>query len=67
MSALCWYSAAEHRPRMSSCPAGCTGDTTHAERQGDGEQRFYCIEHALWRARDVGRQRVRTLRVGERP
>jgi hypothetical protein len=50
---------------MSSCPASCAGEVTHAERQGDGVQRFYCSGHALWRTQDVGRQRVRTLRSDE--
>jgi hypothetical protein len=49
---------------MSSCPVACVGGGTHAERQGD-DQRFYCSEHALWRAREVGRQHVRVLRADE--
>ena len=61
----CWYGAADHRPSMSFCPPACNGPTTHAELQGDGRLHRYCDEHAHWRARDVGRQRLRLLRPDE--
>jgi hypothetical protein len=63
--ARCWYGSADHRPRMSSCPASCDGSAeTHAERLLDGVH-YYCDEHAHWRARDVGRQQLRRLRPDE--
>ena len=61
----CWYANAANRPRMSSCPGTCKGAATHAERQGDGIQRYYCSDHAHWRAGDVGRQHLRVLREDE--
>lgn len=61
----CWYAEAAHRPPISRVPDACNGPTTHAERLGDGSQRFYCEAHAYWRAGDVGADHVRTLRDGE--
>lgn len=61
----CWYADPDRRPTISRCPASCNGVTTHAERQGDGKQRFYCEGHAFWRASEIGRSRIRPLRPRE--
>ena len=61
----CWYADGDRRPAISRCPAACNGRPTHAERQGDGIQRFYCEGHAHWRASDVGKRFLRPLRAGE--
>lgn len=61
----CWYSEDHRRPAISRCPRACNGLSSHAERQGDGAQRFYCGDHAFWRATEVGKAHVRPLREGE--
>jgi hypothetical protein len=62
----CWYGQADRRPGISRCPPTCNGECTHAERLGDGVQRFYCERHAFWRVSEVGRSHVRPLRAAER-
>ena len=66
VDAACWYAAATRRPSISRCPRACNGAPTHAERQGDGVQRFYCDAHAYWRGQEAGRSRLRLLEAGER-
>jgi hypothetical protein len=62
----CWYAAADHRPWANTqCPAACGGGISHAERQADGSQHFYCKDHAYWRSSDVRTGRVRPLRADE--
>jgi hypothetical protein len=49
IATTCWYADTGHRPRIGWCPAACSGQASHAERVGGGEQRTYCDTHAAWR------------------